>query len=268
MFGITRDDHQPLVRELIDRIGHRLIDLRNLSGGIILRYHSVGENGYDSTPVKHFRKDVAKLSRYHEIVDLPQTIQQSRSVNSGLKIALTFDDGYEDFYRNVLPILREFHARATVFVVSDSIENQGFSHDGGKHRYMNREQLLDLVDEPLVSIGNHTRTHPRLGELDSINQIQNEIIGSKYKLEELGTTVDRFCYPHGSLDARSHQLVRASHEFAVTVEERLVSTNPDKHRLPRVNGVVNRSGLGLKLLALIDRNEEVSISHRASALMK
>ena len=35
-------------------------------------------------------------------------------------IVITFDDGYVDNYKNVLPILKEYNMKATLFMISDA----------------------------------------------------------------------------------------------------------------------------------------------------
>ena len=67
----------------------------------VLRYHSVGGGFYDNISPARLRKDIAYLDSEYEIVDLP-AVRDSEGTN---KVALTFDDGYRDFYRNVVPIL-------------------------------------------------------------------------------------------------------------------------------------------------------------------
>ena len=36
-------------------------------------------------------------------------------------VIITFDDGYADMYKNVLPILKKYDAKATLFIITDYI---------------------------------------------------------------------------------------------------------------------------------------------------
>jgi peptidoglycan/xylan/chitin deacetylase (PgdA/CDA1 family) len=50
-----------------------------------------------------------------------------------------------------------------------------------------------------VDFGCHTKTHPILSSLENSNDQQDEINGSKLRLQqELSTMIDHFCYPNGS----------------------------------------------------------------------
>jgi peptidoglycan/xylan/chitin deacetylase (PgdA/CDA1 family) len=50
-----------------------------------------------------------------------------------------------------------------------------------------------------VEFGSHTRTHPILSRLSTIEQLQAEICGSKHRIEqETGVEVRHFCYPNGT----------------------------------------------------------------------
>jgi len=201
----------------------------------VLMYHSVGGGLYGNISQNQFREDIAYISKRCEIVDLPDVLKPS----SSKRIALTFDDGFSDFYSHVLPILREFNVPATVFVLSESINNPEFTHNGNSNtEYMDLEELQELIQDDLVTIGNHTQTHPHLSEC-SMKRIEEEVIDSKNQLEEvLGITVDRFCYPHGDFDERVVQSVSASHKYAVTVgpshEQMTPETNTAK--IPRQDG--------------------------------
>ena len=56
-----------------------------------------------------------------EIADYAK--DSSSAAKSEKKIALTFDDGFADFYHNAFPILKEYGYTATVYLVSDQIGN-------------------------------------------------------------------------------------------------------------------------------------------------
>lgn len=201
----------------------------------VLRYHSVGGGFYDDIHPDRLGRDIEYLQSRFEIVDLPEVLAPGGTK----KIALTFDDGYRDFHRNVVPILREYDVPATVFVLADALEDPSFVHNGQHdYEYMNREQLAELVDEDLVTIGNHTASHPRLGETPP-DRLEPEIVGAKRRLEEaLGVDVDRFCFPYGSVSDRAADLVRRTHGIGVAGRGRrdAISSDTDPALVPRING--------------------------------
>jgi len=223
--------------ELVERSVYKsgLYKITENTKNRVLMYHSVGGGLYGNISQNQFRKDIAYISKRYEIVDLPDVLESS----SSKQIALTFDDGFQDFHSHVLPILREFDVPATVFVISESIDNPEFTHNGSSSmEYMSLNALQELIHNDLVTIGNHTQTHPRLSEC-SMERIEREVIGSKSRLEEtLDITIDRFCYPHGDFDERVVQSVSASHDYAVTVgpthEQINAKTNTSK--IPRQDG--------------------------------
>lgn len=225
----------------------------------VLRYHSVGGGFYDDIPPDRFRRDVEYLQSRFDVVDLPAVL----SSGGEKRVALTFDDGYRDFYRHVLPLLREYDVPATVFVLADALENPSFDHnDRHDYEYMTREQLAELVEEDLVTIGNHTASHPRLGRV-SPDRLEPEIVGAKRRLEEaLGVEVDRFCFPYGSVSDRAAALVRQEHSIGVAGGGRRDTITPDTDPalVPRINGANppwevqwDLSDVGTRVGAVADR---------------
>lgn len=207
----------------------------------IVAYHSVGEGGYGSVTRDRFARDVAYLTSRYEVVDLPAVLE----AGDRKRVALTFDDGYRDFYDHALPVLREHDVPATVFVVADALGDPTFQHDdvpGRAHEYLTESQVRVLVDEPLVSIGNHTRTHPGLATLGGRDEIEREVVGAKRALEEgLGVPVDRFSYPYGSYNGAAVDVVREGHDVAVTSDRGLVAPTTDRYRLPRIDPARNEA---------------------------
>lgn len=107
---------------------------------------------------------------------------------------LTFDDGYDDVYTKVYPLLNQKDLPFTVFVVTDLI---------GRNGYLSKEQLLELADNPLCTIGCHTYSHKMLRFCDD-SEAKRQIIESKAILENLiGKKVELFAYPYGSVYACS-----------------------------------------------------------------
>jgi peptidoglycan/xylan/chitin deacetylase (PgdA/CDA1 family) len=123
-------------------------------------------------------------------------------------IALTFDDGYRDFYTAAWPVLKQYNFKATNYVVTTAI---------GLEPYMTWAMLQELDASGQVEIGAHTRNHLDLRALGK-DKRWDEIVGSKAILEEgLGHPVTTFCYPAGFYNAEAlADVKRAGFLTAVT----------------------------------------------------
>lgn len=141
-------------------------------------------------------------------------------------VALSFDDGYVDFYTNVFPILKKYQAKATIYIITNKI---------GKKDYLNEKQIRELIASGLVEIGSHTKDHVDLNET-SVEQSRQQIKESKKILEdEFGIPIQTFSYPYGHYKQRDIDLVKeASYSAAVTVSEGLIHSKGDIYTLKRV----------------------------------
>jgi len=194
----------------------------------ILMYHSVGnESEYGNVSTDRLRRDLAFLTEQFEVATLKDLTCDERAG----RVALTFDDGFLNFYTDALPIIEEYGVPATVFVVTNAIDNQETELNADET--MSHSELAELVDHDLVTIGNHTRTHPVLTEVDEEATLREEIIDAKEELRDrLGIAAEMFCYPGGHHNQRVTDIVRESHELAVATENN--STFSDRYRLPRI----------------------------------
>jgi len=62
-----------------------------------------------------------------------------------------------------------------------------------------------------IEFGGHTRTHPILSRVDSIDQLDAEIAGCKARIEaELQSSVHHFCYPNGRLEDVNPEVIQAT----------------------------------------------------------
>ncbi|GAA0307798.1 polysaccharide deacetylase family protein [Halarchaeum salinum] len=197
----------------------------------VLMYHSVGgrEGNTDGRrfSTAAFRDQLAWLDTRYDFVDLPTVLEAGTSP----RVALTFDDGYRNFRADALPILREFDAPATVFVIADRIGGRS----GHGVPYLDAEEIDGLLADDLVTVGNHTRTHAHLDRLDP-DAIHEEVSGARDALEaRFGCDVTRFCYPYGDHSPAAVDAVRASHDYA-TAGEGLVGRQTDPALIPRIDG--------------------------------
>lgn len=143
-------------------------------------------------------------------------------------VVLTFDDGFEDNYRNAHPVLQKYGARATLYLVVDRFDRDWSTskkahHDSGELMHepkLSDAQVREMLDSGCWELGGHTQTHANLARLDE-TQKWAEIAGGREQLEQqFGVQVKSFAYPFGIYDQTDVQLAqKAGFENAVTTVE-------------------------------------------------
>ena len=102
---------------------------------------------------------------------------------------------------------------------------------------LSKSELAKLATNPLVTLGAHTATHPKLDQLSS-EVARGEISRSKQQLEhQLQCPVQHFCYPYGHHNNSVVELVREAGFLTATTTQhgRVNATGEDLLRLPRVS---------------------------------
>lgn len=213
----------------------------------VLMYHSVRDPEHvrpetGDITVGELRRHLEYYTSNFEVVDLPRVREHGGRGPDAKRVALTFDDGYRDFYTNVRPVLHEFDVPATAFVVPSFLDGENrrerVMNAGHLYDVLTTEQVRELVDDPLVTIGNHSLTHHDLGAHHERDIIEEEVRGGKRELEErFGVTVDRFSYPNGAFNRTSLDVVRDSHAVATLDESmRPLLGSEDPMLVPRIDG--------------------------------
>jgi peptidoglycan/xylan/chitin deacetylase (PgdA/CDA1 family) len=190
-----------------------------------LMYHRVADlNEYDQLAVtpEHFKAHMVHLTKYYNVISLTDAVAKLAVANASVKdVVVTFDDGYLDNLTNAMPVLREFHIPATIFITTKFCD-QNMHHPRYKQSkerlHLTWEEVRALSTESLITIGSHTITHPFLSRISDSN-VQREIIGSKRIIEDkIGTEIQYFCYPSGDFTLREQKHVRqAGYKAAVSV---------------------------------------------------
>lgn len=139
---------------------------------------------------------------------------------------LTFDDGYEDFYTDVFPLLKKYHMRATLYVIYDYIGRKGF---------LNEKQIRELIESDLVEIGSHTLDHIYLKQSPKL-YADKQIIESKKKFEDrFGISIKTFAYPYGAFNNDNIESVKkAGYTAAVSVISGEIQSEENLFYLSRI----------------------------------
>jgi len=116
-------------------------------------------------------------------------------------IIITMDDGYKEVFTAAYPIFMETGLRPILFIVPQYVEYKAYLH---------WEELRALVADGFA-IGAHGYDHSNLRKAGAAG-LKRQLEDSRALLaERLGTTVDAFCYPNGSYDARTLAALETYH---------------------------------------------------------
>ena len=168
----------------------------------ILTYHSISENLFGkvhpyhqiNTPASVFALQMKWLRRegYRTIhlSELLEGFEAGRDLSK--TFVLTFDDGYQDFYTEAFPLLKQCGFAATVFLATDRIRDTAVRVEGAD--YLTWSEVRELHAEGMT-LGSHSVTHADLRSLGP-EQIDYELGYSKECIEQkTGSAVESFSYP-------------------------------------------------------------------------
>lgn len=198
-----------------------------------------------------------------------QELRQAESVGNARRlIGLTFDDGYEDFLQNAVPVLERFGFSATVFVVGGMLGGE----NNWQFRYNPRPQLNLLSVEGVrevsargMEVGSHTMTHmPLFGTEQEL--LEEEVSSSRRVLSEvLGQAVDGFCYPYGAIDSAAVQAVRrAGYAYACATVTRVERNAYDLPRITVAEDNLLRFAAKLRIYRQYAAVKRLYLRHRGS----
>lgn len=203
-------------------------------GVIILEYHTVLDNPQDdgkkyNVTLNEFREQLSYLKENgYETISMRDFVlaKKGKLTLPEKPIILTFDDGYQNNYDNMLPILEEFSMKATVYVVTNDI---------GKEGYLTYDELFDMQKRG-VELGSHTANHLPLTTLSAEKQ-ESEIKLSKLMLEWKGLdTIYTFSYPNGAYDENLPKILEENEYLtAVTGEAGINTFNTNPYLLHRTH---------------------------------
>jgi peptidoglycan/xylan/chitin deacetylase (PgdA/CDA1 family) len=168
----------------------------------VLTYHSISENLFGkvhpyyhiNTPVSIFSLQMRWLRQAgYRTISLSELMNGFETTQDLSKtVVLTFDDGYQDFYTDAFPILKQCGFTATVFLATDRIRDESVRVEGAD--YLTWNEVRELQSEGMT-FGSHSVTHADLRSLGP-EQIDYELGYSKETIEQrIGALVESFSYP-------------------------------------------------------------------------
>ncbi len=210
----------------------------------VLMYHHVQDDqlaqkeGYLKLNVNptHFRSQMQYLKdKGYSVLTFKDL---NNFFNTGAKIprraaVLTFDDGYEDFYTQAFPILRQFNFPAALFLPTGLVNNPG---------YVNWGQIQEMANSGLVFLGNHTWSHHSLATDSAV--VVKEISTADQQLTSRGWDNPKvFAYPYGTTTKfAKDELGREGYTLAFSTVPGSTLCKKLRLALPRVR--VGNNGLG------------------------
>lgn len=195
-----------------------------MSRALILMYHSVdiplstAEARYCVIPAA-FREQMAWLAGAGKnLIPLEKLVEALRS-NTAIptdSIVVTFDDGFECFQRNALPVLNEFNIPATMFAVAGMLgETNSWMQAKGwpERRLMNASELRSIRASG-IAIGCHGLTHTPMPQATDEKLLCETAEARQILREAIGSDVTLFAYPHGAQGERERKAVSDAGFFA------------------------------------------------------
>jgi peptidoglycan/xylan/chitin deacetylase (PgdA/CDA1 family) len=191
------------------------------------------------TRVLPYQEALAQLV-YHA----KQPIQAGRTAGQvphqcSSSLVITFDDGYEDFYTRVFPILVEHGLPATLFVTTGFVEEGKpyplLSRPSADVRPLTWEMLGEMAESELITLGAHTHSHPVLVGLPT-DKVEEELVRPLELFERrLGMRPAHFAYPRAEASAPVRDLVCRHYASAVVGGGRPAQPAAfDRYRIPRI----------------------------------
>jgi len=162
-----------------------------------------------------FESLIARLSGEGFTFATVGTIASLTENESARCIAMTFDDGFANFFTNALPICEHHGVAVTVFCVAGFLGKSSSWDSLPKQSHLTSSQIRQISSLG-HEIGSHTLTHANLTLL-SDKDLATELSVSKKILEDItGTSVTSLSFPFGRVNRRVWEAAQRAGFVAAT----------------------------------------------------
>jgi peptidoglycan/xylan/chitin deacetylase (PgdA/CDA1 family) len=217
----------PLVNKVYIQVKRQYVDIVGRTktpqyGVHILNGHYIDVSNDTATDI--FYDKLNKLSKEVDFVPLQEgsELVRSKRIPTNQKlVCFTFDDGYEECFTKIKPVLDVFSIKAGFFICPDYVEstpqyiaaflkNRVFLDSFKKP--MTWEQIKILHDEGHL-IGSHTLNHINCRE-ENMHTLDEELSLSKLIIEaQLNAPCEHFAYPYGKIEHFSNQALACAEKY-------------------------------------------------------
>ena len=140
-------------------------------------------------------------------------------------VILTFDDGYDDNYTLLLPLLEKYQMKATIFMIGRDI---------GGNRKLTQEQVLALTRSGLVSIQSHGWSHHEM-ETMKRPELLKEMFRSRNAIAAASGRVPyAVSYPNGRSSERTRKIAGWFYTYGIRTFEGVYVTGSDSMLIERI----------------------------------
>ena len=160
-------------------------------------------------------------------------------------VILTYDDGYENNYTDLFPLVQKYKVKVSICVITSYIDAPG---------YLSSKQITEMVDSGLVAIESHTVDHLYLNELGTGWQ-DSEMRDSELAIVRLtGKEPVMICYPTGCSNSITYEMTAKYYRFGMKMTGPCYVTGDDPTQVWRIfvkgsdglTGFVNRLNKALE----------------------
>ncbi|MEI6645089.1 MAG: polysaccharide deacetylase family protein [bacterium] len=204
----------------------------------VLLYHACDQMVFPGMPRRlnmnpcRLEQQLVWLKRQgYSFLTASELIVRSKKADT-LCACITFDDGFEDNYTCLFPLLKKHQIKITLFVAKQSVFT-------GKPM-LREAQIKEMSASGLVEFGGHTVTHIDLNATVS-DVAETEIQENKQWLEVVtGKPCLAFAYPFGRYSERDVLILKKLGFTSAFTCERAIRPISDPFRIPRlyVNGKI------------------------------
>ena len=122
-------------------------------------------------------------------------------------VILTFDDGWRNNYSNLLPLVKKYQVKVTIFMVCSYLEKQGGNH-------LDKDQALEMYESGYISFQSHMYRHVDLRTLTPEKQERQMLRSRLYLTRLFGKEPCAMSYPYGGSNKDVEELARQYYHFA------------------------------------------------------